>query len=186
MKYNQYKVMIITCWILLGLAFICKLLGANWFEPSVDSEKFIKFCKWLDNHWEVYILTTAVYIPATYLPYLAITEQKMFKDFWVCLILLPCSWLKDQTFILIILGFILELTVLVIIPMFKLKCKKKIRILVGLVLISIFQIISTLTKIWTWHLANQTILIELLVSIDYYIMIVLYFLYSLKKGKVII
>lgn len=181
MKYDPYKVLIITCWILLILALLCKLFGANWFEPAVDSNRFTKTCEWLDKHWEVYIITTAVYIPATYLPYLAMTEQRLFKDSWVCIILLPCSYLKDQSNFLLILGFILELTVLVIIPMLKLKCKKKLRVLVGLLLISLFQLISIATRLWTWNLSNQTLLVDLIMSIDYYIMLILYFLYTLKR-----
>lgn len=180
---NPFKVMIITCWILLILAFICKLFGANWFEPSIDNAKFIKFCNWLDNHWQIYIISTLVYVPATYLIYLTITKQYAYKDLWTCILLIPCSYLKDGNYILIILGFILELIVIAIIPMIKLKHKDKLRILFILDLIFMFQLMSNITKIYTWNLKNTSSLVSIILSIDYYILIILMYLYSIKEVK---
>ena len=37
---NKYKVLIITCWILLILAVIAKLFGADWFLRAAGAEVF--------------------------------------------------------------------------------------------------------------------------------------------------
>ena len=180
MKSKAFLVVIITCWILLVLALICKLFGANWFTPAIDSERFINFCTWLDNHKVVYIIVATIfYVPSTYLYYLAVTNQKFGKDLWIILLFIPCAYLKSNSAnkILLIIGFILEVIFLIVIPLLKLKGKQKFRVLIGLGLATVFQLISILTRLYTWNLANKGALVGIIFNIDYYIMLILCYLH---------
>ena len=188
MKSKAFLVVIITCWILLVLALICKLFGANWFTPAIDSESFINFCAWLDNHKIVYIIVaTILYMPSTYLYYLAVTNQKIGKDWWILFLFIPCAYLKSNSAnkVLLVIGIVLEILTIIVIPLLKLKGKEKWRILIGLVCLIVFQLISILTRMFTWNLANKGALVGIIFNIDYYIMLILYYLHIryVKKSK---
>ena len=174
-------VVIITCWILLILALIAKLFGAKWFTPMFDSQSFIDFCTWIDNHKIVYlIIATLFYIPSTYLYYLAVTQQNVGKDLWIILLFIPCSYLKSNqnNKVLLILGFVIEFLVIILIPLLKLKGKKKFRVLIGVLFLVAFELITIFTRIYTWNLVNKGSLVGIILNIDYYIMVLLYYLHN--------
>ena len=58
MMKNKYKVLIISCWVLLVIAMILKLLGSDWFIATSDNKRFIKLCDYIDNH---YVLQSIIY-----------------------------------------------------------------------------------------------------------------------------
>lgn len=174
MKKNIYKVLIESCWILLIFCFALKLLFGNLFAISVESQNFIAFCEWLDNHWLKYIIATIVYVPSTYIFYLCLTKQKLFKDWWIILLLLPNSYFKDNIYYL---GLGIDLFVGIVYPIIKGKGKTWKYVLFGNVLIFGFQLISLLTKNIGFYIDNSSMLIGLIYQVDYYIMLVLYYLY---------
>ena len=179
MNKRAFLVVIIACWVLLILALIVKLFGVNWFTPAIENERFVSFCNWLDNHRAVYIIiATILYIPSTYLYYLAVTNQKIGKDLWVIILFSPCAFLKSDSSnkVLLIIGFVIEFAIMIIIPLLKLKGKQKFRVLIGVALLIAFQLISNFTKISDWNLANKGSLVGMILTIDYYIMIILYYL----------
>lgn len=51
MKKNTFLILMLTCWCLLILAMLAKLLGANWFIATTNNEKFINVCNYIDNHF---------------------------------------------------------------------------------------------------------------------------------------
>ena len=173
MKKNIYKVLIESCWILLIFCFALKLLFGNLFAISVESQNFIAFCEWLDTHWLKYVISTIVYVPSTYIFYLCLTNQKAFKDWWVLLILLPCSILKWE---LTTIGVIIELFIGIVLPLSK-NIKKWKYVLFGNIAMVVFQQISLLTKNIGFYIDNSSMLISLIYQVDYYIMLVLYYLY---------
>ena len=173
MKKNIYKVLIKSCWILLIFCFALKLLFGNLFAISVESQNFIAFCEWLDTHWLKYVISTIVYVPSGYLLYLCVSNQKVGKDLWLLLLLLPCSILKWK---ITIIGIVIELFIGFILPLIK-DIKKWKYVLFGNIAIILFQQVSLFVKNLNWYIDNSSMLIALIYQIDYYIMLVLYYLY---------
>ena len=103
------------------------------------------------------------------------TDKNIGQDWWLLIIMLPFSYIKAQ---LNWVGLFLDFSVLLIIPLIRTKCKNWLKIIVGIALIFVFQFISLFVRSSGIYLESDSILIGLILSIDYYIMIVLYFLYS--------
>jgi ABC-type uncharacterized transport system permease subunit len=81
------------------------------------------------------------------------------------------------------LGFIADCLVLTLIPLIFSKMKI-IRTIIGFLLMNAFQIISLITRNISFGVLDETILVEILLQVDYYIMLILYYLYSIKlKGE---
>lgn len=180
MKKNIYKVLIESCWILLIFCFALKLLFGNLFAISVESQNFIAFCEWLDTHWLKYIIATIVYVPSTYIFYLCLTKQKIFKDLWIIILLIFSSLIKWR---FEYIGVIIDLFVGIFYPLIKGKGKNWKWILIGNITIVLFQQVSLLTKNLGHHLESTSMLIGLVYSIDYYIMLVLYYLYIIQRKE---
>ena len=176
---NIYKVLIESCWILLIFCFALKLLFGNLFAISGESQNFIAFCEWLDTHWLKYIIATIVYVPSSYLVYCCLTKQKLGKDLWMIVFLLPMAFIKER---IAIIGIILEFIYVLGIPLIKSKFKDFKWILLGIGMTFVFQIVSLITKNIGLYIDNSSMLVGLIYQIDYYIMIVLYYLY-IMKGK---
>lgn len=172
---NKYKTLIISCWVVLIACFLIKIIGASNFEIVSTNDNFIKICNWIDKSWVIYVVATLVYVPSTYIMYLCFTKQKLFNDWWIILLLLPASLLKNK---IAVIGWIIDLSVLIVIPLIKGKFKNGLYVLFGNILIIAFQFISLLTKNINFHLTNEPTLIALIMQIDYYIMIILYYLYT--------
>lgn len=177
---NIYKVLIESCWILLIFCFALKLLFGNLFAISVESQNFIAFCEWLDNHWLKYIIATIVYVPSSYLVYCCLTKQKLGKDLWLLLALIPSCLLKWKYELI---GIIIEFLYMILIPLIKYKFKNWKWVIFGIALIFIFQLISLFVKNLGYYLESTSMLLGLVYQIDYYIMIVLYYLYIMKRKE---
>ncbi|WP_281512268.1 hypothetical protein [Mammaliicoccus vitulinus] len=179
MMKDKYKVLIISCWILLGICFLVKLCGGNFFEIAVHNETFINICNVIDNNLIIkYIVGTILYLPSTYLIYLSLTKQKIGADWWILLLSIPVSWLKDNIFII---GLTLDMIILILISLIKSKFKNWLRVLIGILLICGLQIISLFIRNLGFYLENYSSLLAIIMQIDYYIMLILYYLYSNRK-----
>lgn len=180
MVKDKYKLLIVSCWVVLIACFLIKILGGNWFEIICENENFINICDWLDGSWFKYVVATLVYAPSSYLIYLCLTKQKLLDDWWILLILIPAPLLKDK---IAILGWVIDLFVLLLMPLIKGKFKNWLHVLVGNVLLIGFQFVSLLMKNININLTNEPSLFALIMQIDYYIMIILYYLYIQNYRK---
>ena len=171
---QKYETLIISCWVVLIACFLIKIFGGNWFEIICENQNFINICEWLDGSWVKYIVATLVYASSSYLIYLCLTKQKLLDDWWILLILIPAPLLKDK---IAILGWLIDISVWIVIPLIKGKFKNWLYVLIGIALIIAFQFISLLTKNITINLTNEPSLVALIMQVDYYIMIILYYLY---------
>lgn len=187
MMKNPYKVMLISCWVLLGLALIAKLLGANIFHPTTDNQTFIAFCDYLDTHnWLKYTIYCVISLILNSLSFLAILGQKFYTPIQA-IIFIPLiiamsivGWYSKVANIII--GIVLCL-----LPIIWLK-KRWYRVLIGVGFIILFQVISIVTKnIGHWDLNEEYSLITIIMQLDSVIMATLYYLYSnkyeLKRSK---
>lgn len=181
---NKYKTLIISCWVVLLIYFVIKLLGGNYFDIEVNWKNFINICDFFDKYPLLSCFIKApVYSISSYLIYLTITKQKFKDDWWMMIILFVQPFCKRY---ISPLGLLIDGLTLIIIPFIKLFINKKekwyfaiLRVLIGNVLLILFQMISIFTRNMGYYipLANNT-LIGIILSIDYYIMIILYYLHT--------
>lgn len=174
-KFDKLLVVIITCWILLLIALVMKLFGSKLFNIIIENKTFIDICNWLDGSWTKYIVSTIFYIISNYLIYLSMTDKKIGQDWWILIVMLPFSYIKAQ---LNWIGLFLDFLILLIIPLIRTKGKNWLKIIIGILLVMAFQEISLLIRDLHFYLNSDSILVALILSIDYYIMIILYYLYS--------
>lgn len=183
---NPFKVMIISCWVLLGLAVICKLCGADWFIASSDNKNFVKTCNYIDDHVIIQsVIYTIINIFSCSIYYMAILKEDKLttKSLKWFIPLLVYSILKGifQDYA-VILFFILDIFMMVLLPII---IKKKIWLfaIIGFILVTVFQLISMLLKMNHYDMFDDNTLVDIILNIDYYIMLVLFYLYRINKTK---
>ena len=77
MTLKNFRVLIITSWVVLIACFLIKILGGNWFEFAVENEKFVLFCEFMDNNPDLRIITNAIiYCISTYIVLCAMVGVK--------------------------------------------------------------------------------------------------------------
>ena len=181
MMKDKEKILLYACWAVLIAYFLIKMLGGNYFEIACENERFIAFCNWLDNNLVAkLVISTITTTTSNYLIYLSITKQKIGKDWWIILLCLPISIIKHY---ISVLGLIMDLSIMILIPLLKYRFKNILRVIIGNVLVLLFQVISLITKNIGLSLPTEYSLIALIYMIDYYLMIILYYLYTHKKKE---
>ena len=181
---DKYKTLIISCWVVLLCCFVVKLLGGNFFEIVCENEKFIRFCKFIDENILKYVISFILYIFSGFLYFKAIIKDKLSKiKNLILLISLSVWWVlklvltEQQTII-----FILDIVYMVLMPII---IKKKIWLfsIISFFLNLAFQLISLLTKNIGIKFVDDSMFIAIIFNIDYYIMILLFYLYRTKEYK---
>ena len=178
---NKLKVLIITCWGVYIACLIIKLCGGNRFEIATTNQRFIDVCNYIDNTLLLKVLISCIfYVFNTYIVYLCLTKQRFFNDWWLIPIFIVCgivNILIDNVYV----NFIISSITIIIFPLIRTKGRAWLHIIVGNILIFLFQLISLLTRNIGWHLENDSMLVMLITQIDYYIMLVIYYLYVNRK-----
>lgn len=177
------KRMILLSWLLLGICFLIKIFGGNLFEIMLNNEKFIKICSIIDNHkvlrFIVYLISGGITLS---LFSLAILEQWKFNRwqlYWVVGSVIVGSFCK--AFIGDSIGFIYDCWQFFILPfVLKKKISKRMILIVviGNILNLGFQMISLVIRNIGFKIITENMLIALIMCIDLYIMLLLYYLYS--------
>ena len=183
MKKNNLKTLIITCWAVLVLCFIIKIFGGNWFELGAENIKFIQFCNFVDNNmWLKMLLSCILSCLSNYFIICIIINKKKLKlietIFFMILIIIRSilSWYYS------IVAFILDIVILIGCTTFI--NKKILRSLICFGIIILFQAISLVIRnIGFANFNDNSFLIQVLLQIDYYIMIFLLYLYNIKQIK---
>ena len=184
---------IILCWIMLVACFAIKLFGGNWFEVVCTNEHFSKLCEFVDNNWFLYYpIGLSLYVASTIFVVLSVSNYKKFskKDFLILILVLILLW--STQFISSNTKFIADTLFLIFSPLvIHLIQEKNIKNVIKnnwykgifcFLITFIFQIISLVTKNVGIKITDDSTLVTLILLIDYYIMIVLYYLY-MKKSK---
>lgn len=183
MMKDKYKVLIRSCWALLLICFSIKIFGANLFEIVCENKRFIRLCDYIDNSmfWKIAINCIIALILDS-LTLLAIMKIKKYNKIQA-FIILPlitissiCYWYAP------IIKTILELIFMIGIPLiYKVNWK---RILLGILLVLIFQQISLFTRnIGDIFLDSNNSLVSFIMYIDVFIMSMLYYLYANKRKE---
>lgn len=188
---------IILCWIMLVVCFAIKLFGGNWFEIAVNNEHFSKVCETIDNTpilfysigWFLYVVSTFWVVCSCSLIPIPSTFEMV-----TSLFVLTGVWASQ--FVSTMFKSIIEIAVLIVLPIvFNVVRNKDVRPIqtikktwyygiIGAALILAFQAISLLTRNIGIKFTDDSTLVTFILLIDYYIMIVLYYLYiRLRKEK---
>lgn len=176
------RITIILCWIAL-IAFWClKLFGGNWFEIMVENENFIKFSDLVQNTWLKHLVSFITVYIAHYLFLGASCQQFVFKgkqlivislaflSVWFVSNFLPHNFLFYLPFYY---GYIVQMVLCYIYQTGK---KKYLGALVLVLEISFSLISMSVRNIDALIIDNY--LVAFILSIDLYIMILLYYFYS--------
>lgn len=180
-KYNRViKRSIILCWIALAICFIVKIFGGNFFEIVVHNDRFTAVCELCQKS---FILTNIVYYISscicTFLYTNAVCATRCLSKKWNIILYTCMTAIFVIKIFLPITGFVLDLAVMwVAIPL--LICRNIWRVLIGVALTLIFQVLSLITKNIGLGILGDNFLVSIIVMIDTYFMLALYYLYSLK------
>ena len=177
------KRMILLSWILLGICFVIKIFGGNWFEIILNNETFKNICSVIDNSKElkflIYLISSSITLS---LFSLALVEQWKFNRYqlyWVLGSVFVGSFCK--AYLGDIVGLVYDCWQFFILP-FVLKKDVTIPmiliVIIGNVLNSAFQIISLVIRDIGFKIITDNMLIATIMCIDLYIMLFLYYLYS--------
>jgi hypothetical protein len=167
---------IIVFWLLLFSCFIIKIFGGNLFEIAIESERVIKMCNFIDKY-------PIIHYGLNYISYLFVMTmltkslinfkvKKYHKYIWILIFLI----INSLRFINVYLGMALDIIYLIMASyIYNHMIYKGV---IGNISIVVFQIISVFTRNLGIDVVVTSSLIELILCVDYYIMIILYYLYS--------
>jgi hypothetical protein len=186
-KANYLKRVIIVSWIALAFCFVIKIFGGNLFEIACANENFIAVCDYADNHLWAYFLIGATHcFISLYFYMLAILQQLSFKKHQLVVVTITvivgsCIKIWNSN-----AGWVFDIWQMFIMPALFLKTnfKKYFRIVLGAAFLILFQFISMITKnIALDGMTNDGTLVNVIYSIDVFIMSILYYLYSNQLKK---
>jgi hypothetical protein len=176
---DKYKTLILSCWVVLLCCFVVKLLGGNFFEIVCENEKFIMFCEYCNTGIMYWVIAYITYAFSTTIYLMAVCKFEKPKWYIILGVLIICT-IKAIVNMYPIIATIIELCFLILTPIVINKNNWK-RSIVGYLLVMVFQVVSLLTKNVGIQFIRNDIFITLIFSIDYYIMLILYWLYSIKE-----
>ena len=174
--------LIIVSWVVLIICLIIKLLGGNWFELGTDNERFIAFCDYVDNHQVLkMILACCIYLFTTlHILKILLDKRKLSPQYYAIFIpLMICksiiSWYSGA------ISYILDLLIIILLPLILCKFKNWKRVIFANVLVFAFQIITILFRnIGGDFTLSNSFLIQAIYQVDYYLMILLFYLHYFK------
>jgi hypothetical protein len=186
---------IILCWIMLVACFAIKLFGGNWFEVVCTNEHFLKLCDFVENNIFLYnLISYFVYLIPQTIIILSISNNPRPSKIYCLIVSLVLSIIWAIYFISPTTKSILEFVFMALSPVFcnfykndinkKLFLKSIARGILGLLLVTSFQLISFFTRNLEINIYNNSILVTSIMLLDYYIMICLFYLYvKINKGR---
>ena len=185
-KERYLKRVIVVCWIALAICFGIKLFGGNLFEIICTNEKFIKVCEYADNHlWAYYLINILNGFVLAYFFTLAVCQKLKFQRHELItfsITIVVGMFIKRYS---PILGFVFDIWQGIVMPcVFTIRTPKKHwNVIFGNILVMIFQLVSMFVKnIGIKIMTGESVLVTIIFSLDVFIMVILYYLYSNVKG----
>jgi hypothetical protein len=183
---------IALCWIMLVACFVVKLFGGNWFEVVCTNEHFLQVCEIVDNNKVVWcIVGVVLYIFPQSFAILSCSKIVKPNKNQVALLIWSLLFVWSLQFVSTIAKSIAEILVICLLPVALAYVGKMerpfkpylFRGIIGCVLIFVFQTISMLIRNIGLALLDNSALVTFILLTDYYIMIALYYLYSINSRK---
>lgn len=180
---NTYGLLIFVSWILLIICVVIKIFGGNWFELATNNEKFIAFCDFVDKtKWLKMIFACLICVFTTY-PAICVFSNRKRLDIKFSIIVIILLIIKSiLSWYIGKYTYILDIIILIIIPI--IINKKILRVILGNLIVIAFQMITMFIRNINGNLTNlDNFLFQSLIQIDYYLMIILFYLYNLRILK---
>lgn len=184
---NKFGSIIFISWVVLIGCLIIKLLGFDVLELGSDNSLFNKVCDFIDNiSWLEKGLACTFYVLST-LPIFCIIIDVRIKDLEkeellaIVLIMVVTSLTSWNN---VIVSTLLDCLIVIIIPI--IKTKKVFRVLLCVALTLFFQTITIVIRDLSFDFnVSNCFLKQVLYQVDYYVMVLLFYLYnfSRKEGK---
>lgn len=187
-KARLLRRVIVISWVSLGLCFLIKIFGGNFFEIVCDNAKYKAICEYADSHlWLKYTLGVISSLFCEVLYLLAILQEYRLgkKRFLITVasVLAVCLVKLFNNKI----GAIGDIWIFFVLPyIFIGKKFKKMwwQVPVAYALTFSFQLLSLLVKNLSIGIVDESTFISLIYMIDVYIMCFLYYLYrNYQKEK---
>lgn len=176
MKKHTYLILLITCWIILFISLGVKLLFNHYFEISVNNQTIIELGNYIDSIPVLkYIIVTILYIPGTYIFYLSVCKEEFFYDWWILLV--SCLIPTTKSYLPFV-GFVLEILLVVVLPLIRKHLTNWLRVLVGVALLMVYELLMLFLRNLGFYLGGDNIIIGEIMNIDYYIIVIIFYLYS--------
>lgn len=183
---------IIACWVILGICFFIKIFGGNFFEIVCTNDKFVSICNFIDKSWIAYLLRCISFLFSSFLIFKCIDYGSSKIKTIIFLILCMCVWsykhlinlgvINVGTLLYNVLDFVSLYIISVICSSKKNIYSRFIKPLIFIALLFVFSIISATTKNIGIHESLNSYFVEgIIFMIDYYIMIVLTYLYAKRR-----
>lgn len=192
-KEIMLKRSIIICWILLGICFIVKLLGGDYFAIACENERFIKICLFCDKYYISVVFRMLSFISSSFLIMKCVdyntSKPKTLLFIFMCFIYWCFKHLVEVDIIDISLvaNNILDFVILYALIFFVIDKEQRetkiiLKPLIAVSLLFLFSIISAFVKnIGIKGKITNSFFEGFIFMIDYYIMLVLTFLYSRRR-----
>ena len=186
MYVDIIKITIIICWVSLVAFWLLKIFGGNLFEIMVENENFLKFSELVQNSWLKYLVSFITIGVAKYFTFVIISQKFTFtKKDWLYFFLFLISIWFVSNFVPIgkiyfpsWYGYLLYIAIGILYN----KGWKKTFGIIAIGLEFAFATISMLVRNIPLELISNY-LVGLVLSIDVYIMLALYYLYSILLRK---
>ena len=183
---------IILCWIMLVACFAIKLFGGNWFEVVCTNEHFSNLCDYVNRTPILYEgIAVITYLFSAYFIILSASRKSKISIFEFFLTIICFSLCWALKFISHNLKSIFELLLIWVFPIilnksnfggfFKSFKKTWHYGIIGNFLVLSFQVISLITRNISLSFITGNFMLSMILLVDYYIMIFLYFLYVKQK-----
>lgn len=173
------KTTIIMCWIALFVFWAIKLFGGNFFEIAVQNENFLRFSEKVETTWLKYLVSFVTIALSNYMTLGAVCQKLYFRGkqsivVWLSIIsMLVVANFIEIDFLKMWYGYILTF----LIPLFYQVRYRKLLGLLAVVFDLGFSIISMFVRNIPF-VVSSNYMISMIMSIDIYLMICLYYLYS--------
>lgn len=188
---------IILCWTMLIVCFIIKLFGWNWFEIVCTNEHFVRLCDIIDNNkFLYYFIGIILYLSSSSFIIFSCSMIPHPSNRELCIIITCFSFVWATQFISHIVKCVVEVVAIISVPIilnvlrYK-ECgainvikKKWYYGIIGCVAIFGFQAISAITRNIGIRFVDDSTLTSIIMMIDYYIMIALYYLYIRMRKEI--
>lgn len=183
------------CWVLLFVCFTIKIFGGDFFNIICNNERFVKFCEFVDGSIAMQFLIGTISSYVTYsLFYLAILRKSWFKTWETIFMVVSIPifvalriWATSNG--ILIVSTIINVVQFFIIPFVfergdKVLCLRWFvpTYIYGNIANLAFQLISAVVKSERIRILNTNFLIAVIFAIDVYLMLTLYYLYSINKN----
>lgn len=180
---SPYGLIICISWIALIICLIIKLFGGNWFELWLNNNKFIAFCEFVQTHKAFKIILYCFIAILTTYPAICVFLNKKYLSLYENIIFIALIIIKSiSSWFISWLPFILDFFCLILLPLIFTRFKYWKRILLGNVMVVIFQLITfAIRNVNINFISNNEIFEILLYQVDYYLMILLFYFYNSKK-----